>query len=575
MKNMIKILAAVALALCFSGCTSLLDVTNPNRFTDEQMTEFIGSSPEAEKQVLSGLVGKLPECVNFMEAKMNGGYANSGEWESWKEFERFCQSGDVVEGDSQHPGDFAKWYQNLPSNTYWRTDDNVENYGYYLGPVFKYGFAQKALDFLTKEKVRQYPTMKAGRAQALTIKAMAYLALMERYTDFQDVASKDKQGWPVYDKFAYNAPMEPWSVADTWAWINEAFKEAVDLFKGSNLGSGGYTIGKESTEIHDIDCAIAQYYRCRAALDVKDWATAIEAGNDLLSHYPSFIKADDYGMKATLLESVNRRASLNETTTSAKNPGKWTGTDFNALQNAFYNLEKNPEAIFGEARGSVSWFWSLRGQSVNTFPGLNPLKKLGTPDGAFYQMDQKLAEAMTDADCRKACLLPEAFPAAHFYVAQGTDTTWYHFPMPKYTSLKWAASSAIQEPAHSNDKQTSDNIYLRSSAVLLMVAEAYAQSGQDAQAKALLDKLLAARTLPGNPAMTCANTMAGKSALDMVKLQWRLEMWGEGDWAFFNQKRWGVRNERGSNHWSKSLIPAQGFIWEIPRQERQGNPYWK
>ena len=69
--------------------------------------------------------------------------------------------------------------------------------------------------------------------------------------------------------------------------------------------------------------------------------------------------------------------------------------------------------------------------------------------------------------------------------------------MPKYTSLKWAASSAIGYKNHTNEATTSDNIYLRSSAVLLMVAEAYAQGGQDAQAKALLDKLLAARTKSG------------------------------------------------------------------------------
>ena len=116
--------------------------------------------------------------------------------------------------------------------------------------------------------------------------------------------------------------------------------------------------------------------------------------------------ADDCGMKASLLESVNRRADSNETSTSAEHPGKRTGTDFNALQNAFFNFEKNPEALFGQARGSSNWFWNLPGESVNTFPGLNPLKKRSTPDGVFYQMDQKLAGTMSDADCRKACLRP-------------------------------------------------------------------------------------------------------------------------------------------------------------------------
>ena len=145
--------------------------------------------------------------------------------------------------------------------------------------------------------------------------------------------------------------------------------------------------------------------------------------------------------------------------------------------------------------------------------------------------------------------------------------------MPQYTSLKWGASSAIGFGNHTNESTVSDNIYLRSSAVLLMTAEAYAHLGQEAQSKALLDKLLAARTLPGKPKMNCVNTMSG-SALDMVKLQWRIEMWGEGDWAFYNQKRWKGSSPRGANHWSSNPVPSEGWIWEIPREERQGNPYW-
>lgn len=62
--------------------------------------------------------------------------------------------------------------------------------------------------------------------------------------------------------------------------------------------------------------------------------------------------------------------------------------------------------------------------------------------------------------------------------------------------------------------------------------------------------------------------------LDFVKLQWRIEMWGEGDFAFFNQKRWGSQFSRGANHWSTKGVEAQGWTWEIPQRERQGNPYW-
>ena len=560
MKIYKTIIAASLLAIGLSSCESLLDVTNPNYFTDDQMAEFMAGSPEAEAKVLNGLVGSLPGTINQYSAAFNGGYSNNAGYESHFEFRRFCQSGDVIEGDRLNQGSFTTWYQNLPSNTYWRTDNDLQNYGYYLAPVYKIGPAQKALDFLTAEKAEAYPSMRASRAQALTIKALGYMLLMERYTDLVDVESTTAQGMPIYNKYDYNAAQKPLSVAETWKWINDAFAEAVELFHNSTYGDKGYTKGNEAAQIYDIDCAVAQYYRARAALDSKQWDVVIEAANDLLSHYPDFIKAEDYGMNQNLLAQVNARGGITE---SMPYGTSWSGIDFNASQNAFYNLEKNPEAIFGGARGSSNVFWTIN--------GLNPLKR--SPSG-YYQVDKGIYDALADNDCRKACILESAFEGFRVYSNNGADTTWFSYTMPKYTSLKWAASSAIGYANHTNDATTSDNIYLRSSAVLLMLAEAYAQKGEQSNAEAALNKLLAARSLPGGAVMTCANTMEGKNILEKVKLQWRIEMWGEGDWAFYNQKRWGVQNERGENHWSQSRIPAEGFTWEIPQKERQGNPYW-
>ena len=561
MKTYRTITAALLLAVSLSSCESLLDVSNPNYFTDDQMAEFMAGSAEAEQQVLTGLVGTLPSYINIYNASMNGGYSNLYAYESNFEFRRFIQSGDVVEGSQLNQGTYSKWYQNLPSNTYWRTDQPVENYGYYLGPVFKVGPAQKALDFFTEDKMEKYPSMRASRAQALTLKAIAYMLLMERYTDLKDVTSTTKQGWPIYNKFDYNAPQEPLSVADTWAWVNETFAEAVELFHTSTYGDKGYTIGSDVNSIYDIDCAVAQYYRARAALDSKEWDTVIEAATDLLNHMPDFIKAEDYGMNQELLPLVNQRGGVSE---SLPNGTYWSGIDFNAAQNAFYNLDKNPEAIFGGARGSSSIFWSNC--------ALNVLKN--TPSG-YYQVDKGIYDALSDNDCRKACILAADFDGYRVYSNNGADTTWFAYTMPKYTSLKWAASSAIGYKNHTNDANTSDNVYLRSSAVWLMLAEAYAQKGDNAKAEETLNKLLAARTVKGAPAMTCSNTMTGKNTMEKVKLQWRIEMWGEGDWAFYNQKRWGALNQRGDNHWSKTQIPAEGLTWEIPQTERQGNPYWK
>lgn len=555
MKRIYKnIVAAALLVAGVSACSSRLDVNNPNYFTKDDIDNILqGGDEEKKDKVVAGLVSVLPGYINIYNAALNGGYSNGYANESNFELRRFMQSGDVVEGSSANKGTYNQWYQNSPSVTYWQTNDDIQNYGYYLGPVYKITSAIKAMQYLTDDNVKEDKKMKGYQAQALTMKAIGYMLLMERYTDLQDVTSETKQGWPIYNDYAYNPATEPKSVAETWATIKEYFDKAVKSFHESSIGTKGYLSGHTSDVVYSINCAVAQYYRCRAAMDRKDWATVIDGATELLSYYPNFIKASDYGMDQSKLASV-----------AARNDNGWCGKEFNAEENAFYNWEKNPEGIFGSARGSSNMFW--------TNGGFNALKR--GPSG-YYQVDANIYNALSDNDCRKACILADDFENYPIYSFENNDSTWYSYTMPKYTSLKWAASSSIGHNGemHDNKYTVSDNIYLRTSAVWLMLAEAYAQSGQDAMAKQTLNKLLEARTIEGRPTMTCDNTMAGMSTMDMVKLQWRIEMWGEGDWAFYNQKRWGTQHKRGANHWSKTQISH--FTWEIPQKERIGNPYWK
>lgn len=555
MKRIYKnIVAAALLVAGVSACSSRLDVNNPNYFTKDDIKDILqGGDEEKKDKVVAGLVSVLPGYINIYNAALNGGYSNGYAYESNFELRRFMQSGDVVEGSSANKGTYNQWYQNSPSVTYWQTNDDIQNYGYYLGPVYKITNAIKAMQYLTDDNVKEDKKMKGYQAQALTMKAIGYTMLMERYTDLQDVTSETKQGWPIYNDYAYNPATEPKSVAETWATIKEYFDKAVKSFHESSIGTKGYLSGHTSDVVYSINCAVAQYYRCRAAMDRKDWATVIDGATELLSYYPNFIKASDYGMDQSKLASV-----------AARNDNGWCGKEYNAEENAFYNWEKNPEGIFGSARGSSNMFW--------TNGGFNALKR--GPSG-YYQVDANIYDALSDNDCRKACILADDFENYPIYSFENNDSTWYSYTMPKYTSLKWAASSSIGHNGemHDNKYTVSDNIYLRTSAVWLMLAEAYAQSGQDAMAKQTLNKLLEARTIEGRPTMTCDNTMAGMSTMDMVKLQWRIEMWGEGDWAFYNQKRWGTQHKRGANHWSKTQISH--FTWEIPQKERIGNPYWK
>lgn len=120
--------------------------------------------------------------------------------------------------------------------------------------------------------------------------------------------------------------------------------------------------------------------------------------------------------------------------------------------------------------------------------------------------------------------------------------------------------------------------FMRGAEMLLSEAEAACHNGDDATAKALLMELNAKR----NPNYTCNKT--GNALLEEVKLQRRIELWGEGH-NFFDLKRWNeplVRNvwERGnmnSNNipyaYRLNLQPDEqnGWVWILPLRETQFN----
>ena len=231
-------------------------------------------------------------------------------------------------------------------------------------------------------------------------------------------------------------------------------------------------------------------------------------------------------------------------------------------------MAKNPECIFGWANDANIYTWSY----MNPFT--NGSDKV---DEAYLQIDNVLWAKIADDDYRKSRFMTEKARFPYFAIISG-DTVNYPNDIPAYTSLKWAATVASDESTRRHDRSNSDVILYRTSEVLLMLAEAQATSGDETGSKATLNKLLAARTKAGAPTLTCDNypSMQGMSALEMCKLQWRIECWGENGWNFWNAKR---RNEvpvyEGSNHWSdKRSVTIDHMTWEIPEKETQTNPHW-
>lgn len=69
--------------------------------------------------------------------------------------------------------------------------------------------------------------------------------------------------------------------------------------------------------------------------------------------------------------------------------------------------------------------------------------------------------------------------------------------------------------------------------------------------------------------------MSGLSALQMVQLQSRIELWGEGGLEWFNNRRWNIPvNRQGSTvHWNPAMTyPVSQMTMKIPSEEISSNP---
>ena len=552
---------AVALGLLVS-CGDRLNVTNPNKFTVEDINENIFASGDESKikLALEGMANTMPVQMMVYNTQLTKGYGNRWSADATHHLAHDMLIGDIVSGpDATHPGVFQNWYSVASDFPYYRYNADVTgNYANYISACIKIANAIKVMQNISEESIEKasgagQAMLKDYRARCLVVYAYGYMQLMEIYTDLSDPTSETAKGWPIYDTYAYNSPVAPASVKDTWDVIITSLQTAVKYFQESV----GYTIGSTETDLYDIDLGVAQFLLARAALDCKRWDIAVTAASDVVAKYPDFIKEANWGMSNTKLASV-----------ALINANHAFQDSFNSDENAFFNFAVNPEALFGwEASEAVGA--NVTRKSAIPYVLENPL--LNGNMESTWQIDADLYDKIPANDFRKDRIASADVVYPYYTVnTAGSDTTFHAgIVVPKYTNLKFAATeSRDKASSHDNATYLTDFPFYRSSAAYLMLAEAYAQQGNTSGAKTALDKLLAARTKSGQTAMTSSGT------LDEVKLQWRIEFWAEGDWSFLNAKRWGdIANYRkGSNHWTKGVTPV--LIWEIPEEEKFGNPNW-
>lgn len=558
--NKIKIFGSVAASalMLFTSCADKLDVTNPNSMNDDQIRELLSSSDQAKVEATLSAIGSgLQDYICLYNTTLSGGYSNSYANEFSINLFRNLGCEDVIYG---HRGisttdGWAAYYVhqfNPAEKTH-----AAACYGWWFSSSYIIAQANKSATYLTDEVATSpnaLPSVKTYAAQAKTLRAYGYIQLMERFRLAYKFGGSEQQGMPIYTTYAYNTPTAPLSAKDTWEWIIKELETAGEYFAaGTNAATEGYTVVNPATETTywDIDRTISDYALARACLDYGAYDKAIAACQRILAKYPNFIDEAHYGVDTKDLDDI--ATPVNDEWTKGKK-------DVKNDDNAFLSMKCNPEALFG---------WTNDG-NLYTYSFLNSLQP-GNSSSGIFQISDELYNKMDDNDYRKARFADHAIAEFPWFSTSGHAAS----SLPKYANLKYGATIHQNATERSLVSVGSDLVYLRSSEVWLMLAEAQYMAGKEGDAKATLNKLLAARTKAGATPLTCDSYKGGLSTWEQIKLQWRIEMWGENGLSYYCHKRWNEPSTRtGSNHWNNASWSVAEMEWEIPLKELQTNSNW-
>ena len=537
MKKIIYSTLAILAAVAIPSCKSL-DVAPPNNITDEQIQEILkGHDENAKKIIISGMGLNLQYNFNITGGTWTGYSSYPMNSQVDQDFLMSMRGNDAIPGTVKTAGSGHEIAYQLVKT--YKLNNNT--FPYYAICATMVTNANKVLYYMTSDGADIGGDVAKFRGQALTVRAYGYLQLMER---FRSATGKEGEGMPLYREYKVNSPAKISSAAETYDMIVGDLKEAVVRLK-----EYGYT-----AEPYDIDLGVAQFLLARAALWAKDYDTCIEACKALTAKYDKFIKEGYYGGKD---------ADLDDLVSGSK--------DIKAENSAFLSVDPvvNPEVILGfpDTNGSNTYFYSF----FNVFGG----PSMAGNGQEAPRIDDRLFDKMDAKDFRKGIFTSKS--VSYTYIVDNQGKTEVR-EIPPYATLKWAAT--ICRKSDKRDHQENcDNVIFRASEAYLMLAEAYAMKNDAANAKKTLDLLLAARTKTGEAALTCDTYagMGGLSAIQMVQLQTRIEMWMEGGREFYNNKRWGIEVDRSGskNHYrtsSKMSIPD--MVLDMSIEETSPNSNW-
>ncbi|MDR3194950.1 MAG: RagB/SusD family nutrient uptake outer membrane protein [Tannerella sp.] len=521
------------------SCGDQLDVTPPNAITNEQVAALLATADSAQREnILKGITGDLPMLISRVQVEGGNDWRNQF-YVSLLNVRAIMGNDAVMATQARLDRTSPPYGKEQYTFVNQRTSTSSFNRNFWLAGWNMIHSANKALAILSDEVVGSAASLKRPQAWAHFVRAYGYSWLLDNYQDAYAVGGGSKPGMPVYLTFDPSQPYQARATLDEcYAQINKDLDKAIANYTFG--GTDGFTEAK-----NDLDAGSAYFLRARVALHTGDYAKAIEDLQKLVNHFgESFMTEEQYVAKQ---ETVDDKIQ------------------YFAVNSGFMNLEQNPEVIYGlpfaEATRTGETSAASPGQALNCFA-------TGTTNGSTFGnnilIDVRLYDKIADGDYRKNNFLIESI--TYEFADKNTQE------LLPYANLKFASTVGVTggtNPGLANGTSIqNDWVIMRLSEVYLMLAEAYAKSGNESAAKNTLDKLIAART-GGTYATDTYPATAGKSTLEKIQLQWRIEMWGENGIEYYNNKRWNIPVDRSgsANHWFKEIvIPVSDLTMQLPEE---------
>ena len=531
------LIALATVGLLSTSCYEKLNITPPNKITEEQVKELLATADDATiENIMGGIAGALPSLIMTQDVG-TGTLEIRSNRHSGQDVMRCYEGNDIVFGQRADAGGFGMDEYQMNDFTSQNTDKNY--------PYWKLGWqwitaANKVLNILDAKTVGDKVKLKQYEAWALVIRAYAYNYLLENYQIAYMQGGKDKLGVPYYNKYDVGQAYQPRAAIQAcYDSINKDLDKAI----GNLTMNGGTGFTKEAG---DIDANVAYFIKARVALCTGQWSEAINACDQIITNsQASLMTEDQYVAQLQMVDGKKHYFGVNS---------------------GFLNIAKNPETL---------WGWTVNEGANTSFTGIQFLNTYGSCQGGSSgnnaRIDDRLYDKIADEDYRKDNFMT----AEESYIYAGTNVTKR---ILKYANLKFAATVGVQgditKPDESAKTTSTANDYtlMRLSEVYLMKAEAQAQSGTG-DALATLDPLVGERTNGIYTASSYPYPADVTTPLQKIQLQSRIEMWGENGLEYYNNKRWGLPvNRAGSNvHWQDAQMAPSAMKCMIPYQATNFN----